>query len=348
MNERDLRDLLPDERPLPTGRRQEMEERLVQQIEAEGKTSRRHFRLIVGAAAAIVVGVAALGVIAVGGDGDGDSGDGGDRSDPAASPDDRASTAPLVELVTTPRDVITAVQDERNQATIWLLGMEDALEIPVADAATARGRTDAAVAGLQALADADPAGAAYGPALDALDGLAVLRGDVDADDGPRDMSNTGPSEEVFDRYGQVITGLLDAQAAFVATIDDPELRDGAEVYQLVLLQQELTTTLGREALLTTVTSLSSGEAVVAELSRLHELVRQGGDNLAAAADGTRYEEVTTAALDEIDASGFLPAVAELLEEGTVNIPDLLASLDSVMFGLGGAADEIEADITGTG
>lgn len=346
MNESELRDLLPDERPLPTGRRREMEERLMQQIEAEGKTSRRHFRLMVGAAAAIVVGVAALGVVVVGDDGD--RGDGGDRSDPAASPDDRASTAPLVELVTVPRDVMTAVQDERNQATTWLLGIEDVLEIPVDDATTARGSTDTAVAGLRALADADPAGAAYGPALDDLDGLAAVRGDVDADDGPRNLSNTGPSQEVFDRYGQVLTGLLDAQAAFVATIDDPELRDGAEVYQLVLRQQELTTTLGREALLAMTSSLSTGSAEVADLSRLHELVRQGGDTLAAAADGTPYEEVTAAAVGELDASGFLPAVAGLLEDGTMNIPDMLDSMDSVVVGLAAAADEVEAGLTGTG
>jgi hypothetical protein len=333
VNESDLRDLLPDERPLPAERRREMEERLVKRIEAQEKTSRKNFRLLVGAAAAAVIVGGVVGVVAAGDDGGDHSGQLGAVDECADEPcppdiDQSASGAPtaaVVDLVTAPRDLVIALQDERDTAWAELIGQADLVASPFADAEDARRRTDAAVAGLQALVDAGTFGSAYQPALDDLDGLAALRGDADADDGPRDLSNIEAADDIFDRYGQLVTGLLDAQEAFVATIDDPDLRAGADLYQLSLHQQELTKELGRNALLVVV---QPDEAAVTDLNQLYELLLAGNDTLVAQATGTPYEDVTTAGVGELQASGFLANISAVIE-GSPNVPDLLTAIDTM-------------------
>jgi hypothetical protein len=65
VNENDLRDLLPGERSLPPSRRRDMQERLTARIQQEEKASRNHFRLIVAAAAALLIaGVGTAAVLA--------------------------------------------------------------------------------------------------------------------------------------------------------------------------------------------------------------------------------------------------------------------------------------------
>ena len=70
MNENDLRDLLPSERRLPASRRRDMQTRLDERIEHDERSSRRRFRLLVGAAAAALVALGGAAAVLTGGDGD--------------------------------------------------------------------------------------------------------------------------------------------------------------------------------------------------------------------------------------------------------------------------------------
>jgi hypothetical protein len=88
MNEHELRDLLPAERRLPAGRRQDMKERLMLQVEEAEKTERRRYRVATGAVAAAVLvaaGLVAL-LLGTGSGSDGDP-DRGDVTDLAENPD---------------------------------------------------------------------------------------------------------------------------------------------------------------------------------------------------------------------------------------------------------------------
>jgi hypothetical protein len=276
-------------------------------------------RFLLVAAIVVIVGVAlaAVGVVMANGDSD------GDETGDLASEGTGEPNASVVLLVTASRDLVTALQGERNLATIELIGAADAVVLSVDDAGEARSRTDAAVAAFESVVAADPAGSVYQAALDDLGGLGALRGDIDADDGPRTLDNVDLATEVFDRYADMIGGLLDAQGEAALVIDDPDLRAGAQVYLLGLRQQDLTAQLGGAAVLN---AIGPSGTTLTELSRLDGLVRQGQDDLLAHATGTPYEAAVTTVLDQIEASGLLETVATALE-GTTNLADLLTAVN---------------------
>jgi hypothetical protein len=198
---------------------------------------RRPTRLLLVAAIVLIVGVAlaAVGVVVANDDGTGDE-TGGLASEGTSEPD-----VPAVALITAPRGLVTALEDERNMAMLQLIGVIDAVALPVDDVEQARSRTDAAAAAFESVvardpadpADpvdpADPAGSAYQALSDRLDGLGALRRDIDADDGPETLDNVESATEVFDRYTDMIGGLLDAHGDAVGAIDDPDLRTGAQL-----------------------------------------------------------------------------------------------------------------------
>ena len=87
MNEHELRDLLPPERRLPVGRRQDIKERLMVQVEEAEKVERRRYRVAAGAVAAAVLVAAGLAALLVGGgSGSGPGSDDPSRTDTAGNP----------------------------------------------------------------------------------------------------------------------------------------------------------------------------------------------------------------------------------------------------------------------
>jgi hypothetical protein len=225
--------------------------------------------------------------------------------------------------VTAPRALVVALQDERNLATTTLIGIEDAIALPVTDTVQARSDTDAAVAAFEAFIAATPDGAAYQSGLDALGALGELRSDIDAYAGPRDLNNVDVADEVFDGYAGIVRGLLDPQRAFAETIDDPVVRAGAAAYGWGLQLDEQTAQLGRVAVLAAV---SPGAESIGELSRLHTGVQQGLDALLAGTTGTPYEEAALTVAGEIEEAGLLEATGAVLD-GPADIPAILAATD---------------------
>lgn len=279
----------------------------------------RPTRFLLVAAVVVIVGVAlaAIGVVVANDDGDRDEA-GGVARDGSGEAD-----AVAVTFTTAVRDLVTALLDERQLATTRLLGLDGVVAPPMDDTQEARRRTNAAVAALESVTATDSTRSASRTALDHLDGLRALRGDIDADHEPPTLDNLESATEVFNRYADMIGGLLNAQVDATHAIDDPDLQTGVQVYLLGLHQQELTSQLLWTAVLN---AIEPGNAALTELARLDGQVRQGQTDLLAQATGTRYETAATTVLDQIEASGLLDRIATAVD-GSTNLVDLFAAVD---------------------
>ncbi len=112
-------------------------------------------------------------------------------------------------------DLIGALQDERSLAATYLLGMEDAIALPVADHQQARAATDAAIAEARTALDdhADQVGDAYAPALEAAAGLADTRAVVDGTPDAERTIEQAAANDVFDQYTTVIDAVFAADGS---------------------------------------------------------------------------------------------------------------------------------------
>lgn len=244
----------------------------------------------------------------------------------AASPEDEhvrrvaeASPAPTRSL----SKLVLALQAERADAGAELIGFEEALGVPY-DSTQARRETDAALADFTAvLAENDEMAAAYRLAVDALAELDELRGEVDAHEGPRDVSNVDAMNRIALRYGVPVTALLEAHAEVADAIDDPGLRRTARLIGVCLQQIEIAQVLTTDLLLAV---LSDGG--VNDPDEIAALARRGGQM----ADGG-VEAVTLAGIEHADAAGELEGaleavglsevIGEAIETGQVDLVSLM-------------------------
>jgi signal transduction histidine kinase len=189
--------------------------------------------------------------------------------------DVRDQTA-LAEASIGPASLLSLIEDERNAAGVYMLGAEDLFALPVEDNAQARAATDEAVADFREQVESlgGDVEAAYGPALDAMDGIDELRTQIDSFEGTRDLTNIGPTTEIFDAYGPFMTPFFDANKQVALSIDNPELRRGAELVDLSSRQTDLIAQLTRDLLLAAIagdTKLNQAEEVSAVAGRLGQL-----------------------------------------------------------------------------
>lgn len=266
-------------------------------------------RPVLVAAAVLVVAVASGGVALAVRDGDGETG----RLTTAAEPPSAGEAAGPA-AVTAPRDLVAALQSERNLAAATLMGIEDAVALPVPDTAQARSDTDAAVATFVAFVGDSPHGA-YRSGLDGLGSLEVLRLDIDSYAGPRSLENVDTAEDVFDRYAGIIAGLLDDQQAYAVTIDDPVVRTGAVAFGRGLQLGEQTAQLVQVSMLAAVVPPSPESVAdrLADLARLHAEVRQGMDTLRAETAGTPFADAADTAVGAVEAAGLLEATGSAMD-----------------------------------
>ena len=113
--------------------------------------------------------------------------------------DVRQQTA-LAEASIGPASLLSLIEDERNAAAVYMLDAQDAFALPVEDNAQARAATDKEVAAFREQVEnlGGEVEAAYGPALDAMDGIDELRNQIDSFEGTRSLENIGPTAEIFD------------------------------------------------------------------------------------------------------------------------------------------------------
>lgn len=299
----------------------------------DGGTAPRRFggarRPVLAAAAAVVVlAIATAGVALAGRDGDRDTGS-------LATAAEQASLGEAdLAAVTAPRALVDALRYERDFAANTLLGIEDAIALPVRDTAQARADTDIAIASFDAevasASDAQPergqdAGgdadveASYRPGSEGLGALAELRQDIDAYAGPRDLNNIGTADRVFDRYAAIVSELLEGQQRYAGEIEDTSVRTGAVAYARGMRLGEQTSQLVRIALLA---SIQPGPESVAELARLRTEVQYDLDALVTETAGTPFEDAAVAVVADVEEGGLLD-LADAAMDGTGDIAEIL-------------------------
>jgi len=171
-----------------------------------------------------------------------------------------------------PGSFLVSLQDERNRAAIDLIGLGDAAELAVDSNEEARELTDTALVELRervAAASEDVQAAFAGP-LEAVDGLAALRAEIDAYDGPMDISNQEFADEVFVRYTDLIEQFFDATSTVALTVDDADLRNGVELIDAATRQGEMRARIVRSAVLAVITETADDPAMIAEIAALYD------------------------------------------------------------------------------
>ena len=228
-------------------------------------------------------------------------------------------------VVTAPRALVAALQDERNLATTTLIGVEDAIALPVTDTAQARSATDAAVAAFEAFVAASPDGAAYQPrARRPRRPRASCAATSTPTPAPGRSNNVGVAHEVFDRYA----GIVDA-GCWTRRGRSPRRSTTRSCVRAPRRTRGVCSSTSRprsSAGSPCWPRSSPGAESIGELSRLHTEVQQGLDALLAETTGTPYEEAAITVVDEIEEAGLLEATGAVLE-GSADISAILAATD---------------------
>jgi signal transduction histidine kinase len=154
----------------------------------------------------------------------------------------------LASSATGPTGIVTQLQNERTWASLAMTGLEATMDVEVAGFDETRGATDAAIADFRADIEAEGGAveAAYSDALDSLGAIDEIRDQLDADTGPKSLENMPFSTEMYDRYTELIQGLLDANSSIALQVQDTELRKGTELFDIASRQYEVSANLTRE------------------------------------------------------------------------------------------------------
>ncbi len=132
-----------------------------------------------------------------------------------------------------PAGAISAIQDERNNVAVDLIGMSAVVATDGKGAQPLQASydaTDKAVADFRkTIEKASPAvQEVYAPTLEALNSLDEIRTVEQSFDGARDnREGIAVSVKAFDQYTELINVIFDVNGQIALGIDDPELRSGA-------------------------------------------------------------------------------------------------------------------------
>ena len=266
----------------------------------------------------------------------------------------------LTEASIGPASLLSLIEDERNAAGVYMLDAADAFALPVEDNAQARAATDKAVADFRDQVESlgGEVEAAYGPSLDAMDGIGELRTQIDSFQGTRGLANIGPTTEIFDAYGPFMTPFFDANKQVALSIDNPELRRGAELVDLSSRQTDLIAQLTRDLLLAAIGGdgkLNQPEEVSAVAGRLGQL-KSNEDLIQTKATGD-YELLSGSLFHSEEVEEFPEVVETALETGEIDVDGVIrysAGEDPDTFGytvfrgavtdeLASKADQLESD-----
>jgi signal transduction histidine kinase len=244
--------------------------------------------------------------------------------------DDARAQAELATASLGPGSLVVSLQDERNRASIDLIGLGDSADLAVQSNEEARERTDPALAQLQQeLAGApEEVQAAFAPAMERIVGeLDALRADVDGYDGPMDLSNDEFADEVFSRYTELVEELFDATSSLALHVDDADLRNGVQLIDAATRQSEMRARILRTAVLSTVTGTVDAPATLAELAALYDRAQGLDDDIRTNAlgpfAGLADQTFAEATVQDINAQ-----VEGYLAGGSFDITTMLAALSA--------------------
>jgi len=240
-------------------------------------------------------------------------------------------TAEQTDLATAsigPGGLIASLQNERNFGSVYILGFEAALELPVSSFDEASTETDAAIEAFREEVDAKGGHVArtYAPALDAISAeVGGLRQAITDLEGPRNDTRTEVSEPFFAGYTELIDTLFRANGQVALAIDDPTLRRGVELTDLASHQIENVARAQRVVLLA---GVGDGLRDPEEISEAAGLVGQIESNLDQTSDlGVgRYEPATIEVIDQFEQSGWLALTESAIATGDVQLGATLGAL----------------------
>ena len=247
----------------------------------------------------------------------------------AASARETKSQTELATASIGPGGIITTLQNERNYGSVWLLGFEATLQLPVTSFEEAAAATDEAIASFRDdLADKPQSVEdTYAPALDHIEAqLQEQRPVVETYTGPRNPTDAQPvSDPFFGAYTELIDELFKANGQAALAIDDPTLRRGVELTDLASHQIENVARLTRVLLLAGVSGGLTEPADVAEAAGLLGQVETGVDQVRQLGTG-RYQPAAEKVDQEFTSSGFTELAASAIETGEVQVTETMASL----------------------
>ncbi|MGH9261258.1 MAG: nitrate- and nitrite sensing domain-containing protein, partial [Acidimicrobiales bacterium] len=273
---------------------------------------------------------------------------------------ERSETESQTELATAsigPGGLITSLQNERNFGSVYLLGFEAALQLPVSSFAEATEATDASITTFRSEIESKGGDVArtYAPALDAIsDELAGFRTTFNEYQGPRDVSNSATSDPFFNGYTALIDSLFEANGQVALALDDPTLRRGVELTDLASHEIEAVARLTRVLLLAGVEDGLNEPTEIAEAAALFGQVEDNLEQIHDLGIG-RYQAAAAKVEAEFTASGFLGLAQSAVDTGQVQIGPMMSSLSreddegfngfrtAVNDQISARADELDAD-----
>jgi signal transduction histidine kinase len=239
--------------------------------------------------------------------------------------------AQLARAVTGPTGLITSLQDERNWSVVELVGMQSTYKMPTVGYGPTRKATDEALQGFRAdvVSKGVVVEATYRAALDALDRLKRIRSDVDRFRRPRSIDNIPYATGIYDRYVELIQGLLDANARIPLEVHDPELRQGTELASMASHQAELSANISRTTVVAAVISPGGVDSPV-EISGISRLLGEFEHNNDQIKEATgRYADVVRTRFPQAFATTLRIDVHAAVETGRLD--DLQSFLHAIAY-----------------
>jgi signal transduction histidine kinase len=225
-----------------------------------------------------------------------------------------------------PTGLMSALQDERNWAATALVGQEVTIDLPVEGYEGTRGVTDEAIADFRTEVEAKGGAIAdaYLPALDVLVDLEQIRDDIDADETPKTLNDNGHfSNNIFQRYANVIGAFHQGNARVALALDDRDLRQGAELVDATSRQSE-TSVQFEAAIIRSV--LPPDPAItrdeIREIADFGDTFRRLAQTIDTGARGPYRETVEAAGLDQWN-ERVLAAADDAVQRNTVDVNGIL-------------------------
>lgn len=245
----------------------------------------------------------------------------------ANAADDGRSQAELAKATAGPGSFLINLQNERNRASIDLIGLGQATTLPVNSNAEARPITDGSLAELRTELEGrgDAVSDAFAPAFSSLEDLTGLRSDVDAYKGPLDLTNSEFANQVFTRYTTITEAFFDAVSTTGLSVDNAELRNGIEIIDASARQSEMRARSVREVVLATLQGTINSPIVHQAVAALNSRAATLDDDILTHATGP-YAGIADATFVDPGVTSFNKQITTYLNEGKV---DIITLLDSV-------------------
>ena len=227
-----------------------------------------------------------------------------------------------------PAGLLSTLQNERSWAVAQLSGAESSVTLQTKGYPETREATDGALAAFREDLDqgSSDVAAVYRPALDNIGKLAALRQEIDARIASGPVPDLDFADGIFDRYADLTSPFLDANSRLSLAIDNPGLRQGAELIDVSSRQIETLADLSRTLIQG---GLSGDFEERDEIIAVASLAEQFEQNAQAIKDTRRepYRSLVESGYPEKISTDLLAMAETAISGGQVPMADVLAVVD---------------------